>query len=315
MPFSFTDKHIIVNYHYVREPSEEWRGIHPCSPGEFGRQVRFLSENFRITGIPEVFEAARSDSSEKLCALTFDDGLKDNFENALPILEEYDVKGTFFPIGQVFEGSLPTTHRSHIILSKIPSLALVDRCNAFLKKHFPECSEKYRIPKDIRITKERKIFDDIPTANFKETIGILPHEMSKKFMDVLCDELRVVESDMMDMFFMTKEEIQELARRGHSIGSHAYSHNALDTIERGEVRKEIAMSKKILTGILGEQPTLFAYPQSDPSQDIFGILKAEGFTHAAIVIDQRAVQKGDNPLLIPRYDTNALRDFLSGQHL
>src|SRR3989344_6899340 len=98
MPFSLSDKQIIVNYHYVEDPRSDAAGLHPCPVDEFERQVAFLSNNFRIVSIPEIFEAAQRDSPDRLCAITFDDGLKDQFTHAVPILKKHQAPATFFII-------------------------------------------------------------------------------------------------------------------------------------------------------------------------------------------------------------------------
>lgn len=312
MSFSPKDNHIIVNYHYVREPSSELSGIHPCPPHEFERQLRFLSSKFRIAGIDEVFSAAQEGSEEKVCALTFDDGFKDNFKNAVPILKKYRVRGTFFPIASVFEGRLPTTHKVHILLSKFSAAELTRRFNGFLKEHASRFYETYRIPQEGRITVARtiKIFDDAETANFKEIIGVIPKEIRKKFLDAVCTEVGLDERTLVDDFFMSEGELRHLARMGHVIGSHGLSHDALDCLDDSEVEREILTSQEIIGGITGKEPTLFAYPQSAPSKDIFNVLQKVGFTHAVIVNIFRDVQKSDHALLMPRYDTNNVRDFL-----
>lgn len=311
MPFSPKDTHIIVNYHYVREPSRELSGIHPCPPHEFERQIRFLSSQFRIAGIDDVFKAAQEGSEEKVCAFTFDDGFKDNFKNAVPILKKYRVIGTFFPIASVFGGRFPTTHKVHILLSKFSAAELTRRFNDFLETHAPRLADTYRIPGDRRVTAERKIFDDVPTANFKETMSIVPKEVKKKFLDALCGEAGINERSLAADLFMSEGEIKKLAEMGHVIGSHGLSHDALDCLDDEGVREEIFASHRIIRGITGSAPTMFSYPQSAPSNDIFGVLQQAGFTHAVIVNTLRGVQKGDHPLLMPRYDTNDVRDFLN----
>lgn len=311
MPFSPKDNHIVVNYHYVREPSAELSGIHPCPPREFERQLQFLSSAYRIAGIAEVFAAAQAGSEEKLCALTFDDGFQDNLENAVPVLERYGATATFFPIAQVFEGVLPATHKVHIVLSKFLVPELVRRFNEFLGERAPRLSGTYRIPTDRRITTARKIFDDIPTANFKETMSIVPEEIKKKFLNALLREANLEERSLARGLFMSAAELRQLAAMGHAIGSHGFTHDALDCLNDAEVQHEIAASKEIIGGIAGRAITLFSYPQSAPSADIFAALANVGFTHAVTVNTIRGVAPDDHPFLIPRYDTNDVRDFLN----
>jgi len=242
MSFSLSQKHIIVNYHYVEDPHKEFSGIHPCSVEEFERQIAFLSKRFRIGSIEDVFTAAQSKSAKRICALTFDDGLKDQYINAVPVLKKYKVSGTFFIITGTLEGVVPATHKVHTLLSQYKSDELVDRANEFLAQEHPTIKDQYYIPKDRRLSDERALRDDISTANFKETITILPKKIKNHLLDWLCES----EKGMAQKLFMEKKDIQNLHTSGFWIGSHTHNHEALDTLLKNEIYNTINLSKKQL---------------------------------------------------------------------
>lgn len=141
----FTDKHIIINYHYIDNARYDRRGIHPCPINEFERQVIFLKKIFTVTTIENVFSAACRKLPEKMCALTFDDGLRDNYINAIPILKKHKLTATFFPITRTFEDFLPATHKIHILLSLQNADALIDIFNTFIRSSFPKIAGTYSI--------------------------------------------------------------------------------------------------------------------------------------------------------------------------
>ena len=131
MAFSLNDKHIIVMYHYVEDPRPNRGGIFPCSVEEFERQIAFLSGQYRIASVLDAYRAAQSESSERLCAITFDDGLKDQYVYARPILEKYNAPASFFIITGTLEGSMPFTHKMHTALSRVSADELV--CTEFVQ--------------------------------------------------------------------------------------------------------------------------------------------------------------------------------------
>jgi peptidoglycan/xylan/chitin deacetylase (PgdA/CDA1 family) len=74
------------------------------SPDDFDAQLRYLAENgFSIISAEQVQQALRTGAPlpEKCVAITMDDGYRDNFEQAFPILRKYGVGGTVFVVTSV----------------------------------------------------------------------------------------------------------------------------------------------------------------------------------------------------------------------
>lgn len=302
------DKHIIVSYHYVRPPAA---GIYPCPPEEFERQIKFISQNYRSAGIAELFSAATQGSEEKLCAVTFDDGTKDHYVNVRPILLKYRVGATFFPIGGVFDGLLPFVHRVHILLGYLDIVDLINGFNAFVEKYFPGLVTQLTISKEHRHkeTTRNDYGGDFRVDNFKEAIALAPPEVRERFIVDRLTELRLSPEDLRQEMFMTEEEVRDLSRQGFSVGNHTYTHVPIDQLGESEVQVELKRANTRLTEILGERPSLFSYPWGRSGPIARRILQQTGFD-CAVTIERRGVGNDDDPLLIPRYDTNDLRDFL-----
>lgn len=63
----------------------------------FEEQLRWLKANGYKTLLPrEIFEHALKNNPEKTVIISFDDGLMNNFNIVLPLLQEYGFKGIFF---------------------------------------------------------------------------------------------------------------------------------------------------------------------------------------------------------------------------
>ncbi len=305
MSFNFHEKQIIINYHYVRNPSPEWGGIHPCPAAEFERQVKFLSENYRFVSVPELYEAAKSGVEEKMCAITFDDGLRDQYENAVPILRKYGATATFFIITSTLSGSVPSAHKIHLLTSKIPVEKLIEMFNDFL----PAAQIDRRIPFDRRIT-DRRPNDSIATANFKEVMIAAPEDLRAGFLAKAFVDLLINEGELSGELFMKELEIKALLAGGFYPESHTHNHASLENYDLDFFRKDFAESNEKLAVVIGRQPIVMSYPHGRSNLETHSALAEYGFKYA-VTIEARCLRADDNPYMIPRYDTNHLRDYLN----
>jgi len=89
-------------YHYISEPPEDadlYRIDLSVTPNNFREQMAYLAENdFETIDLYDL-SAAITDQIElppKPVIITIDDGYRDAYENAFPILQEFGLKATFF---------------------------------------------------------------------------------------------------------------------------------------------------------------------------------------------------------------------------
>ena len=88
----------VLNYHQINDQAENALTIHT---DQFEAQMKYLADNGFHTITPdEMLDAWENGTPlpDKPVILTFDDGYADNYRNAFPILEKYNLKGTIFLI-------------------------------------------------------------------------------------------------------------------------------------------------------------------------------------------------------------------------
>ena len=87
---------IVLNYHNFSRYNNYGikRGLITETGFEksFGKQMKFISKHFKFSYLEEFYEM----KNEGGVLITFDDGYKDNFDLAFPILKRYNVKAVFF---------------------------------------------------------------------------------------------------------------------------------------------------------------------------------------------------------------------------
>ncbi len=104
----FLDRHYcvpVIMYHSV-SPDAKKTDMLLVSPKNFERQMRFLKEHrYNIVPLQAVADLLKAEKKipRRTIAITFDDGYKDNFLFAFPILKKYNLPATVFIIVQEVE--------------------------------------------------------------------------------------------------------------------------------------------------------------------------------------------------------------------
>ncbi len=75
---------------------------------------------------------------------------------------------------------------------------------------------------------------------------------------------------------LTREQVSELAERGHEIGCHSHEHRRLDTQSDAGIREQLAISCRILTEITGRAPRILAPPGGYTSARVRAIAAEAG---------------------------------------
>ena len=95
---------VILMYHSVGEKATALDGYGPklsVSRDAFRKQMKFLRDrNYKVIPLEEFIERIKAGKKipSRTVAITFDDGLKNNFTDAYPILKEYSLPATIFVI-------------------------------------------------------------------------------------------------------------------------------------------------------------------------------------------------------------------------
>jgi peptidoglycan/xylan/chitin deacetylase (PgdA/CDA1 family) len=95
---------VIPLYHSVGQPLEN-----SLDRDVFTRQMSLLAERFRVVRLCDLAAAMTDAGPANVAVVTFDDGIRDNHEVALPILERIGLKATFFVTTGFVGGRISTS--------------------------------------------------------------------------------------------------------------------------------------------------------------------------------------------------------------
>ena len=90
---------VAVNFHYIRPAFDfPYPGIHGISPEQFASQLKLCGAIGRFVSGAELRAAVEGQRAlaDPALIVTFDDGLREQFDHAWPILRELEIPAIFF---------------------------------------------------------------------------------------------------------------------------------------------------------------------------------------------------------------------------
>lgn len=266
----FRPKSFLLMYHRVADLEiDPWDLA--VSADNFEAQLIALKESYDVISLEEMMEAKKKKKiKERSVAITFDDGYKDNFTTAFPILVKHQLPATFFI-----------------------SSAYIENQNEFW---WDKLTRSIFTESDLPMELELKAIDrywDIQQENFDKKARF------DFFMDVwwwllqahpsLRDEgVSEIEAwsnhnkdPKIDDLPMSKAELIEMAQHPLiSIEAHTNAHAALGYLDKNSQREEIQKGKLWLEKTLNKPVTGFSYPNGSYNIDTLELMAEIGFEYA-----------------------------------
>ncbi len=301
----------IVMYHYVRPISDsEYPGIRGLELDGFRTQLDYLEENYSIVSSEEVIGAVtrKLKLPPNACWLTFDDGYKDHYQYVMPELIQRGITGAFFPPKQaISDARLLDANSIHHILSCCESVAqLVADLNELCLMHGVSNKE---IEEYFREHGVASRFDNANTIYVKRMLQhALPEAIRSEITSTLLNAyVSVSELELAKKLYMNTSEVSELVNCGMYVGSHGSMHYWLNQKNEDEQRLDISESIQFLEEV--GAPTsdwIMCYPYGAYNNSTLSIVRELGASLGVTTEVRKAAIGEDNPLILPRLDTNDL---------
>ncbi len=234
----------ILAYHMI---SDAPNGFFPeISLRNFVRQIQFLRSNYNVLPLEEIIgRLSRQESVRNCVAVTFDDGFRDNYEKAYPVLKKYGVPATIFlTTGFIEKGETPWFIKLRSVFMRTPK----SRVDIDLGKQ--------TVPLSLRTAAEKRAASDtvmhyLRTCPDRERLTILP---------TLPLLLGVDPSSTLEPQMLTWAQVNEMSQNGIQFGAHTVTHPVLSQVDAEVLQKEIADSKTMIEERTGRAVKSFAYP-------------------------------------------------------
>ncbi|MGB3590698.1 MAG: polysaccharide deacetylase family protein [Nonlabens sp.] len=290
---------VVANFHYIRETFQsDYPSIFGVTPRQFKNQLDVLCEIGEFVSADSLIsgKAIKKDAIQFM--ITFDDGLKEQYEMAAPILNQLGIPFVFFVNTiNTSEKQISLVHQIHLLRSRISSTELLN--NLPVDKISLTTSDK-------ELAVVNYAYDDPDTAylkfilNFKMSIdeqGAVVNKLFTQYFDV---------EKVHAQLYMTPDQIIELNNQGY-IGSHGHQHIPYGLYPASFIHKEFERSQEIFKADLGGGVATISYPYGsfEASLNTEAAARQNGFKLGFSM--ERAINENlDSPYMLGRFDCNDL---------
>jgi len=266
---------IILLGHRVTDDDEGC--LQGLRPSWLAEQLDYLSRHYHFISLSELLDCYERHQTipPNSAVVTFDDGFRDNFTNAYPILQKYHVPATVFLVtGCVSSGDLPWPQKVGYLFQRTKA----DRLCHILTK---EISVPLKSPRDRNIAR----------ITVGKVLGNMPRVEREQSITELSGVLQV---DIPHDRMLTWDQVQRMQDGGIEFGAHSFSHPWMALLSPEEARWEMEASLRDIQDHCGITRPPFVFPAGSFTPDLVKMAISMGFrcvfqSHDSLRVNQIGV--------------------------
>jgi peptidoglycan/xylan/chitin deacetylase (PgdA/CDA1 family) len=284
-------KAVILMYHRVAKLAGYSYPI-SVTPNNFRQQMEVLWKAFQPIRLDELAEMTLSGAiSRRAVAVTFDDGYADNYLQALPILEEFQIPATIFVSSGYINGCQEYwwDDLERILLSTemLPEQLEISVEGLIYSWSMKNMEQRRSTHKQVHLL-----------------LKPLHPEQRECLLDAMVQWAGLGRQGRVEHRSMTGDELRHLANSPLiQIGGHSINHTQLAALPLELQYQEIVQDRQALETTTGKPLKTFSYPFGGPddfSQDTVRIVQEAGYQAACSTQHSRVI-RGANIYRLPRY--------------
>jgi peptidoglycan/xylan/chitin deacetylase (PgdA/CDA1 family) len=207
------------------------------------RHLDWIGSRYHFVGLNELDGemAHRRSGARPAAAITFDDGYRDFYELAFPLLKRKGIPAALFVVTDLVGTTKMQTHDALYYLLK--------RRPAGMPLPIPGCNSE--------------VFDTngmTPFSTLRRLLETLPDSALKVLIEALATEDPLSVDSLRQAHSVTWEMIAKIHQSGFVVGSHTRAHVLMPNETESRVAAEALCSKSILEERLGAPVRHFAFP-------------------------------------------------------
>lgn len=259
----------ILYYHRVNDEQDPF--FPAISTKLFEQEMQFAAKHYKVVSLRDLLTHLGDAADGDVLAVTFDDGYRDNYENAFPILHRYGLPATVFLTTGCMDSGEPLWFErlAHALRTTLRDFVDVE---IDLPRRFWTRTEAERLAAQNSIFGLLRGLDDAER---------------RRWLDNIFHQLEVVDYGSRKDKMLTWDQVRLMHKHGIDFGGHTVSHPFLSRMTQDQAIWEVSECKRRIEEELQTEVAHFAYPNG--REEDFGqwnkeLLRKAGYKAAVTTI-------------------------------
>ena len=297
-----------IMYHYVRSYNPALPHFRFLDFGNFKKQLDFFEQTCGFVTFEEwcqyMSDGAMPPVAGKVL-LTFDDALSCHFDCVFPELKRRNLWGIFYvPTSPYTSGRILDVHRIHLLCGAFAGKELLQYATSIVSRDMIPLSKVDEFEKATYATQH----NDEGVSAFKRLLNyFVDYRYRPELINAIARKFGLEFN--VPNFYMTADQIAEMAAENMLVGSHTSSHPVMSRLSVAEQSTEIASSFDFLSSICTLPIRTYCHPYGgfhSFNRDTVRLL-ADFSVRFSFNVESREIQSADRLRSIqhlPRFDCN-----------
>jgi peptidoglycan/xylan/chitin deacetylase (PgdA/CDA1 family) len=245
----------------------------------FERHLEWMTSRFEVVTLEDLATPRRRNRARPAAAITFDDGYRDVYEQAFPVLARKGIPATVFVVTEFVGTNRVLLHdRLYVLCQRaVGTWSSAPRA-------LSDLARRLDIPLPERA---RAAAAAGPLAMLRVLITILSMADLQRLCEALESTTGPVDASLEGLRSLTWDMVAEMSGRGIMIGSHTKSHPLLTNEAPDTVLDETSASRRQLEQRIGRPVACFAYPDGRFDRAVVRAVAAAGYRVAVTTCTHR----------------------------
>jgi|TARA_Y100000294_G_scaffold53838_1_gene50742 peptidoglycan/xylan/chitin deacetylase (PgdA/CDA1 family) len=270
-----------IMFHHFHDDNFHKKSQGSISQHDFYKLIEFVGRENILNADEFLLRFKENKLTNTNLCLTFDDCLKSQYDIAVPVMKDLNIKGFFFIYSSVFieNPDLLEIYRYF----RMNFFKNVDEFYNFFFEVYGENLDNYFNQRKNIIDKRKKhhpyyTINDIKFRMVRD--AILNKDEYQKLMFKMFEQKKFDPKGLSDVLFISKSNLIQMKDLGHIIGLHSHSHpTTLEKLNYNEQLEEYTKNQNIVSKILNCRSTdivSMSHPCGSCNSDTFKVLEKLG---------------------------------------